>query len=171
MSTAIMKDRAPWIDYWLAMACFVSSRATCKSRRVGAVFVKDDQLLSTGFNGVPSGYPHPKTCKRRELNIPSGEQMHLCPCVHAERNGITNAAKIGVSLVGSACFLTNHPCPSCLADMVNARVSTVVYSDSYSASDSEQTRDIAKYGNIELVPWGRRSADILHEIALELSGK
>lgn len=82
-----------------------SEMCTCAAgREVGAVFVRDKRTLVTGFNGVPSGFPHPMVCKRRELGIPSGEKLELCGCAHAEANGIANAAREGVSLKGAQLY-------------------------------------------------------------------
>ena len=107
--------RPSWDRHWMSAAKLAADMCTCASgRKVGAAFVRDKRLLATGFNGVPSGYPHPETCKRRDLGLPSGEGLHLCVCAHAEANGVANAARYGMTLEGADCYVTTQPCSSCM---------------------------------------------------------
>ena len=97
------------------VAGLAAQMSTCASgRRVGAVFVRGKRLLATGFNGVPSGYPHPDVCPRREANLPSGQGLELCVCAHVEANGIANAARYGVPLEGAVVYVTCQPCADCM---------------------------------------------------------
>ena len=85
--------RPSWDEYFIEIAKVVSSRSTCLRRRYGAVIVKDKVIVSTGYNGAPRGSINcvdVNKCKRRELNIPSGERYELCEAVHAEQNAIIN---------------------------------------------------------------------------------
>jgi dCMP deaminase len=84
-------NRPTWDEYFIQIASDVSKRGTCLRRIYGAVIVKDNKIISTGYNGAPIGEPNCTTlgvCKRQELNIPSGERYELCRSVHAEANAI-----------------------------------------------------------------------------------
>lgn len=80
--------RPTWDEYFLEIANVAKKRSTCLRRQVGAVIVKDKRILSTGYNGVPTGIKHCKDagCLRDKLKIPSGERHELCRGSHAEQN-------------------------------------------------------------------------------------
>lgn len=101
-------SRPSWDRYFLEIAKLVSSRSTCKRRKVGAVVVKDKRILATGYNGPPSGVAHCTEigCLREQLGIPSGERHELCRGLHAEQNAIIQAALHGVSLKGAEIYCT-----------------------------------------------------------------
>jgi len=117
----------------MEIARLVASRSTCLRNQVGAVIVKDKQILSTGYNGAPSGLPHCLDigCLREQLNIPSGERHELCRAVHAEQNAIIQAAKHGVRIEGGTIYTTHQPCIMCAKMIINARLERVVYGQSY----------------------------------------
>ena len=141
-------QRPSWDQHWMDAATLASQMSTCASgRKVGAAFVGDERLLATGFNGVPSGYPHPETCARREAGVPSGQGLELCICAHAEANGIANAARYGVSLQGSTVYVTCQPCASCMGALANVGVARVVYKEPYPDDRSES---IAVHDGIKL---------------------
>lgn len=140
--------RPSWDRHWINMAKLASEMSTCASgRKVGAVFVRDKRLLATGFNGVPSGTPHPSHCVRRDLGIPSGEGLHLCVCAHAEANGIANAARHGVSLEGATVYVTCQPCSGCMGSLANVGIKAVFFEGAY---PDDRSQDIARYAGIEL---------------------
>ncbi|HMK44312.1 MAG TPA: dCMP deaminase family protein [Dissulfurispiraceae bacterium] len=130
--------RPAWDDYFIEIAKVVSSRSTCLRRRYGAVIVKDNVIVSTGYNGAPRGVINCadiNRCKRRELNIPSGERYELCEAVHAEQNAIVNGAPermkdatiyiAGFEEGGS--FADGRPCLLCSRMIMNAQLKNVVY--------------------------------------------
>ena len=83
-------------NYYLDMAEAACERSTCLRRKWGAVIVKDDEIVSTGYNGAPRGRANCtdlKRCIREELNVPRGERYELCRSVHAEQNAIISAAR------------------------------------------------------------------------------
>lgn len=130
-------------------ARLAAEMSTCAGgRRVGAVAVVGGQVVATGVNGVPTRYPHPDQCIRRDLGIPSGQQPHLCGCVHAEANAIANAAKHGTRLEGAALFLTCQPCRACMGLLANAGIVSVYYDGDY--PDPEAVT-IAQWAGIELI--------------------
>lgn len=91
-----MKKRISKRDYYLQIADAVSKRSTCIRRQYGAVIVKNDQIISTGYNGSPRGVINccdTGKCRREEMSIPSGERYELCEAIHAEQNAIINAGR------------------------------------------------------------------------------
>ena len=98
-----MTGRPEWDVYFLLMAQVAASRSTCLRRRVGAVLVRDRQILSTGYNGAPRGVSHCEAvgCLREQLGIASGERHEICRGSHAEINAIAQAAAAGTSTAGS----------------------------------------------------------------------
>jgi dCMP deaminase len=126
--------RPDWDTYFMSMAKLASSRSSCLRRAVGAVLVKDRRLLSTGYNGVPTGVTHCEVsgCLREKLHVPSGERHELCRGLHAEQNAILQAALHGVSIKGASLYCTNLPCIICAKMLINAGVRRIVYLDGYS---------------------------------------
>ena len=144
-----MKKRPPrlsWDAYFMEIAQLVARRSTCLRRQVGAVLVKDKMILTTGYNGAPTGLEHclDVGCLRERLNIPSGERHELCRGLHAEQNAIIQAAYHGVSIRGSTLFCTNLPCSICIKMVINAGIETVVYLNGY--ADDLSLDLIAKSG-------------------------
>src|SRR5690242_6849402 len=85
--------RPSWDEYFMEITHLVAKRSTCLRRQVGAVLVKDKNILATGYNGAPSGVAHclEVGCLREKLAIPSGERHELCRGLHAEQNAIIQA--------------------------------------------------------------------------------
>lgn len=133
-------DRPSWTTYFIDITELVAKRSTCTRRAVGAVLVKDKQLLSTGYNGAPAGVRHCSEtgCLREQMNVPSGERHELCRGVHAEQNAIIQAAYYGVSINGATLFCTNLPCSICAKMLINAGISKIYYKDGYADSISEE---------------------------------
>lgn len=122
-------SRPDWDSYFLLIARVVSSRSTCLRRKVGAVLVKDRQILSTGYNGAPRGVSHcdEAGCLRERLGIPSGERHEICRGSHAEINAIAQAAAAGVATQGCEVYCTHEPCVYCAKALINAGCTRVVY--------------------------------------------
>jgi dCMP deaminase len=119
-------------DYFMKIADVVSERSTCIKRKVGAVLIKDSHIVSTGYNGAPSGFSHctPETCVRQ--NLKSGEKPELCRGVHSEINCIIQAAIHGTSIQGNTTLYSTHfPCMSCLKLIINAGIKRLVYREEY----------------------------------------
>ncbi|MBN3041200.1 MAG: cytidine/deoxycytidylate deaminase family protein [Candidatus Omnitrophica bacterium] len=125
--------RPSWDEYFIRAALLVSERSTCLRRKVGAVLVKDKQILATGYNGAPKGITHCDVtgCLRQELNIPSGQRHEICRGLHAEQNVILQAAQHGVSTKESVLYITNTPCSICAKMIVNAGIREVVVLGEY----------------------------------------
>jgi dCMP deaminase len=145
-----MKQRPSWDSYFMMIAGDVASRATCIRRSVGAVIVKDKQILTTGYNGPPAGISHctGKTCIRSKLEVPSGERHELCRGLHAEQNAIIQAALHGVSVNGSKIYITHQPCSICTKMLINAGIKKFVYKNPY---DDELAREMIEEAGIEIL--------------------
>jgi dCMP deaminase len=122
-------QRPGWDEYFMAFTLLAATRSTCLRRKVGAVIVKDCNVLATGYNGPPKGVAHPDVvgCLREQLGIPSGERHELCRGLHAEQNAIVQAAYHGVSIRGGTIYCTNQPCGICTKMLINAGIERVVY--------------------------------------------
>jgi dCMP deaminase len=129
-------------DYYIGIAKEVARRSTCFRRSIGAIIVRDDQIISTGYVGAPrktkSSHEH-GFCLRDRLGIPHGERYELCRSVHAEQNAIINAARAGVSLLGGNMYIYGtvynedkainaFPCFICKKMIINAGLDRVVCS-------------------------------------------
>jgi dCMP deaminase len=125
--------RPAWDDYFLDIIGIVAKRATCIRRRVGAALVRDRLILSTGYNGAPSGLRHCLDigCLREQNHIPSGERHELCRGLHAEQNAIIQAAMHGVRVNAATLYCTNHPCIICAKMIINAVIVRIVVGGEY----------------------------------------
>ena len=95
-------------EYYLDIAKSVCKRGTCTKVEIGAVIIRDDQIVSTGYNGAPRGTKSSIDhgfCLRTQLGIPSGHRYEICRSVHAEQNAIINAARSGTSLLGGDIYI------------------------------------------------------------------
>jgi len=134
-----MRERPSWDDYFMMITDDVASRSTCIRRQVGAIIVKNKRILTTGYNGVPTGISHctEKTCLRMIHNVPSGERHELCRGLHAEQNAIIQAASHGVSIEGAVIYITCQPCSICTKMLINSGITKFIYRDPYSDSLAE----------------------------------
>jgi len=137
-----MYQRPDWESYFMTLAAVAATRSTCLRRQVGAVIVRDGQIISTGYNGSPKGTPHcfETGCLRAQLNIPSGERQEMCRGSHAEMNAISQAASVGVSTAGAVLYCTHSPCAFCSKAIINAGIVRVVYLYSYPDELAERLR-------------------------------
>jgi dCMP deaminase len=139
-----------WDSYFLEICNSVAKKSPCLSRNIGAILVRDKSIISTGFNGPSRGIPHcgidrwykdenlskfmfqdsnviSSTCPRKILGYESGTHMELCPAQHAEENAISNASRLGVSVLDSTCYInTVIPCSKCFGTLINAGIVEIV---------------------------------------------
>ncbi len=138
-------------NYYLDIAQTVASRGTCLRRNYGAIIVRNDEIISTGYVGAPRGRKNCcdiGTCRRQELKIPKGERYELCRSVHAEANAIISAPRD--KMIGATLYLAGidvesgevvkdaSPCTMCKRYIINAGISKVVVrtgSDTYKKID------------------------------------
>jgi dCMP deaminase len=136
------KKRISKDEYYLGIAEEVGQRSTCFRRSIGAIIIRDDQIISTGYVGAPrktkDSLEH-GFCLRDKLKIPHGQRYELCRSVHAEQNAIINAARAGVSLLGGDIYIYGRvpgkdkpidafPCYICKKMIINAGLNRVICS-------------------------------------------
>jgi len=141
--------------YYLGISREVSTRSTCFRRAIGAIIVRDDQIVSTGYVGAPrktkDSLQH-GFCLRDRLGIPHGQRYELCRSVHAEQNALINAARAGVSLLGGDMYIYGSdpdgvkpidafPCFICKKMLINAGLTRVVCSTADGGSKIFLTED------------------------------
>jgi len=129
-------------DYYLGIAREVARRSTCFRRSIGALIVRDDQIISTGYAGAPRKTRDSREhgfCLRDRLKIPHGQRYELCRSVHAEQNAVINAARSGVSLLRGDMYIFGSspeqgepinafPCFICKKMIINAGLIRVICS-------------------------------------------
>lgn len=118
-------SRPDWSDYFHAIARTIATRATCPRRQVGAVLVRDNHILSQGYNGSPPGHPH---CVQAGCLIENG---HCVRVVHAELNALCHAASEGISVKGATLYCTLQPCRGCTYALMSAGVNTFKWEEDY----------------------------------------
>ncbi len=148
-----MTTRPSWDEYFAQITRQVAMRSTCLRRQVGAVIVKDKRILSTGYNGAPSGFPHcaETGCLREQLRIPSGERQEICRGLHAEQNAIIQAALHGVSVAGSDIYTTHQPCITCAKMIINAGIRRVISLECY---PDQLAQSFLEQAGVEVVLYG-----------------
>lgn len=140
-----------WDKYFLNICNAVSTKSPCLSRQIGAILVRDNSIVSTGFNGPARGYTHCSgdICPRRLKGYKSGEGLLECPAAHAEANCIANAARNGVITINTMLYMNSIiPCKDCMIILVNAGISNIVVCDLTPYHD--MSIGIAESGNIKL---------------------
>jgi len=130
----------------MEIAKIVAKRSTCDRRNVGAVIVKDKNILSTGYNGSPKGLPH---CDEAGHEMSDG---HCVRTIHAEANALIQAAKHGVAVDGAVMYLTDSPCYDCFKMLVNSGIKEVVYGEYYDSryGSSSKVLKLAKKARIKI---------------------
>jgi dCMP deaminase len=142
-------SRPSWNEYFMSITKVVAERSTCLRRKVGAILVKDKRILSTGYNGAPSGLGHCEEvgCLRETTSVPSGERHELCRGLHAEQNAIIQAAYHGFSIRGATLYCTNKPCVICSKMLINAGIRKILYEDGY---DDQLADQMLREANIDI---------------------
>jgi dCMP deaminase len=125
-------ERPSWDAYFMEIAKLVSTRATCPRRSVGALIVKDKQIVATGYNGAPRGLPHcPPGGPENEWPAGCMRAGHCIRSLHAEQNALLQAARIGVACEGATMYVTCQPCNMCAKMVINAGIARVIYEGDY----------------------------------------
>ncbi len=123
-------------EYFLKIAAVIAERSTCRRRKIGAVAVRNKQILSTGYNGAAAKLKDclELGCLRDENNIRSGERHEICRAIHAEQNAIIQGCLHGVSLENATVYCTHTPCILCAKMLINAKIKRYVSFREYSES-------------------------------------
>ena len=144
-------DRPSLDEYFMIITRVVAQRSTCLRAKVGAVIVRDKNILATGYNGAPAGLPHCTDvgCLVYRSTTPNGETEENCfRTIHAEINAITQAAKNGAAIRGAHIYITHSPCIHCFKVLINTGVDRIVYEKEYKVASLQELQPFAK---VELV--------------------
>lgn len=135
--------RPTWDEYFLMLAKLAATRSTCLAFPVGAVIVKNKQVVATGYNGSPSGSAHCTAQGYCYPGLSSCDASKTLPsrAVHAEANAIAQAAKHGISTEGASIYVTLEPCLSCLKLIISAGIKEVFYETLFNAGEKALVRD------------------------------
>jgi len=129
-------------EYFMLLAVATRERAACLGRHVGAILVSDQRIIATGYNGTPTGFPNCDEggCHRcaHPQDYAAGRGYDVCICVHAEQNAVLQAARLGYSCDGAACYTTLRPCFGCLKELYQAGVAAVRYLNPWSPSEPRE---------------------------------
>jgi len=136
-------ERPTWDEYFLMIAKLAATRSTCIAFPVGAVIVRNNQIVATGYNGSPSGSAHCITQGFCYPGLDSCDASKTLPsrAVHAEANAIAQAAKHGIKTEGAKIYVTLEPCLSCLKLIISAGISEVYYETAFNSGDKALVRD------------------------------
>ena len=142
--------RPSWERYFMSIARQVATRSTCLRRQVGCVIVLEKRIVSTGYNGAPSGLPHcgEVGCVRETQGVVSGQRHELCRGLHAEQNAIIQAAMHGTAVREGSIFCTHKPCVLCTKMLINAGVRRVYYAEGY---EDEMADEMAREADMRLI--------------------
>ena len=126
-------DKRPnWDSYFIAGTTWVMTRASCIRRQVGAVLARDADFISLGYNGTPAKTPNCDEggCARCNSDTPSGQGYDQCICIHAEKNTILTAARLGRSPEGCTLYVSIAPCIQCVKELIQVKVKRIVHGGS-----------------------------------------
>jgi dCMP deaminase len=116
-----MSSRPNWDEYFMSLALLTSSRSSCHRLKVGCVIVKDNYILSTGYNGFIAGGPHNSIVR----------DDHEQATIHAETNAIAFCAKRGINVNDAIAYITHFPCINCFKILVSSGIKTIKYGEDY----------------------------------------
>ena len=133
--------RPSWDEYFLEIMHSAAKRATCDRGRTACVFVKDKQIIVTGYVGSPAGFPHCDEVGhqiKKTIHEDGTITEHCVRTVHAEQNAIVQAARRGVSIDGATVYMKLAPCRTCAMLLINAGVKRVVAEYKYQAGGESE---------------------------------
>ena len=157
-----MTDYRPsWDEYFMKIAEDASTRSNCLRRKVGALIVKQRNIISTGYNGTPIGVKNcfEGGCPRCLSDVQPGQGYDTCICVHAEANAILLAARHGNATNDAVLYTTVRPCFSCLKEAVQAGIEEIVYKqdDAYDGLLEDTYQALVRDCNLRLRQFGRQT--------------
>ena len=132
-------QRLSWDEYFISIAILASKRSSCERLNVGCIIVKENRILTTGYNGFLKGAPHIS----RVIN--NHEQF----TVHAEQNAICDSAYRGVSLYNSTAYITHYPCINCAKFIISSGIKKIYYHNEY--KDDDLVKELFNVSNIEII--------------------
>ena len=143
--------RPSWDEYFIGLANYVGTRATCDRGRSGCVIARDKRVISTGYVGSPPGLPHCDDVGH-DMHIVIGEDgiksEHCLRTIHAEQNALAQAARFGVELNGGTLYCKMTPCHVCAKLIISAGIKRVVAENDY--QKAKMTKNIFKKSGVKL---------------------
>jgi len=134
----LSKQRPSWDEYFKELALLTSKRSTCPRLSVGCILIKDNRIISQGYNGYLSGLPH----------IPIIRDNHNIGTIHAEQNSIIDCAKRGVSCNNSIAYITHYPCLNCFKTLAASGIKQIYYINNY--NNDKEVENLSKLTNINI---------------------
>jgi dCMP deaminase len=133
------KKRPTWTEYFIEITKLTSSRSNCIKKQVGCIIVKNNRIISTGYNGTPFGITNcfDGGCLRCCTSTESGSNLDMCICLHAEENALLSISFNDTK--DATLYCTHFPCLSCAKKIIQCRISKVIYIDDYCSSLKELT--------------------------------
>jgi dCMP deaminase len=131
-------ERLNWDEYFMSIALLASCRSPCQRLKVGSTIVKDNRLVSMGYNGFISGAPH----------ISRVKDDHEQSIIHSEVNAISDCAKRGASLQGTKIYITHYPCINCFRTIASCGIKEIIYLHDY--KNDETVQQLATDAGIEI---------------------
>ena len=132
-------SRPSWDEYFKAIVLLTKTRSPCHRLQVGCLLVKDNRIISQGYNGFLPGAPH------ESIIVNNHEQA----TVHAEQNAIADCAKRGVSCLGTTAYITHFPCINCFKIMASSGIKHIKYLENY--RNDEIVKKLSEKTNIEII--------------------
>ena len=129
-------ERLNWDEYFMSIALLASKRSPCSRLNVGSVIVKNNRIISMGYNGYIPGAPH----------ISRIENNHEQSIIHSEINAISDCAKRGTSLKDSKIYITHYPCINCFRSIAACEIKEIIYLDDY--NNNSIVQELANESNI-----------------------
>jgi dCMP deaminase len=136
--TSQQKDRLCWDEYFMSIALIASCRSSCQRLHVGCVIVKNNRIISMGYNGFISGAPH-------KSRIVDGHEQST---IHSEINAITDCARRGVSLESTKIYITHFPCVNCFKCIAGCGIKEIIYNEDY--NNNQIIYELASESNITI---------------------
>lgn len=137
-------------EYFMNITEDVCERSTCLKRNYGAILVKNNRILATGYNGAPKGLDHCEVCARE--NAEPGKGYNKCRGVHAEQNAIIQAAVSGVNISGSTLYVNGFPCVQCTRMLINSEINKIVYKHKVKRP-SDMAVQLLEESNIDVIKY------------------
>lgn len=120
-----LKYRPSWDEYFITLATLASKRSSCERLQVGCIIVKDNRVISTGYNGHIKGAPH------KSKVVDGHEQM----TIHAEANAIADSASRGIEIKNSIAYITHYPCINCTKLLIASGINKIIYKSDYKINE------------------------------------
>lgn len=133
-----LNKRPSWDEYFTTTSYLISQRSTCDRLHVGCIIVKDNRIVTTGYNGFIAGTPHMGFVRDNH------EQL----TIHAETNAIADAAKRGVSLNECTAYITHYPCINCCKVLIASGIKKIIYCEDY--KNDNLVALLCERGNVEI---------------------